>query len=254
MKTNLITNKKPEKKLIFRVKKSGGRNSSGRVTIRFRGGGTRKLVRLVDFGEEKLGKKGKIIAIEYDPHRTAFLGLIEYEDKSRRYILLPEGVKINDEIICDEKAELKFGNRMRLKYIPNGTQVYNIELEPLMGGKMIKSAGNFAVVTAQDDSYCLLKLPSGEIRKVPADCFASIGQVSHASHRFEKLKKAGSVRLKGRKPHVRGSAMNPCDHPHGGGQGKTPIGMPFPKTPWGKIAHGGRTRKPKWTDKLIIKR
>lgn len=254
MAKKILTKKEPEKRLLLPLKKTGGRNVSGRITVRHRGGGAKRMYRIVDFGQEKLGLKGKIIALEYDPNRTAFLALVEYQDGEKRYILAAEGMKVGDEIICSEKTEVRLGNRMKLKYIPIGTEVYNIELEPGRGGKLVRSAGACAKVVAQEEKYTLLEMPSKEIRKILGDCFASIGRLSHPEHRFEELRKAGRKRLKGWRPTVRGSAMNPCDHPHGGGEGRAPIGLKHPKTPWGKPALGVRTRKKKWTDKLIIKR
>lgn len=255
MSKEVLTKKEPEKKLLVPLKKKAGRGASGRITVRHRGGGVKRLYRLVDFGEEKLGIKGKVVAIEYDPNRTGYIALVEYEDGEKRYILAPHGISVGEEIICAEKAEIKVGNRMKLKYIPVGTQVYNIELEPGKGGKLVRSAGTSAKVLAQEPPYTHLEMPSKEIRKVFDECFASIGQVSHPEKRFEKIGKAGRKRLKGWRPTVRGTAMNPVDHPHGGGSGgKAPIGLPHPKTPWGKPARGVKTRKKKWTDKLIIKR
>jgi len=252
--TKLLTKKKPEKKLLLPLKKMGGRASSGRITVRHRGGGAKRLYRITDFGQEKLGIPGKIIALEYDPNRTAFLVLVEYQDKEKRYILAPKDLKIGDEIICAEKTEIKPGNRMKLKNIPVGTQVYNVELEPGKGGRLARGAGTSVAVIAQEEKFTHLEMPSKEIRKIYGDCFASIGQVSNPEHRFEEIGKAGRVRLKGKRPTVRGTAMNPCDHPHGGGEGRTPRGMKYPKTPWGKHALGVKTRKKKWTDKLIISR
>jgi len=236
------------------LKKRAGRGVSGRITVRHRGRGVKRLYRIIDFGQEKLGISAKVIALEYDPYRTAYLVLVEYQDGDRRYILAPYQLNVGDEIICNEAAEIKIGNRMKLKNIPVGTQVYNIELEPGKGGKMARSAGSTAKVLAREAGLTHLAMPSGEIRKVPQECFASIGQVSRPEHRFITIGKAGRVRLKGRRPQVRGTAMNPCDHPHGGGEGKTPIGLKYPKTPWGKPALGVKTRKKKWTDKYIVKR
>jgi len=250
----ILTKKEPEKKLIIFLKKKAGRASSGRITVRHRGGGVKRLYRIVDFGQEKLEIPGKVIALEYDPNRTAFLALVEYQDKDKRYILAPANIKVGDEIICSEKTEIKIGNRMKLKNIPIGTQVFNIELEPGLGGKLMRSAGTSAKVVAQEEKYTQMELPSKEIRRIRNECFASIGQVSHSEKRFEIIGKAGRKRLKGWRPTVRGTAMNPCDHPHGGGQGKSPIGMKYPKTPWGKPARGVKTRRKRWTDKLILKR
>jgi len=250
----ILTKKEPEKRLVSGLKKKAGRGSFGRITVWHKGGGVKRLYRLIEFGQEKLDKLAKVIALEYDPNRCAYLALIEYEDKERKYIIAPEGLKIGDEIIFSEKAPLVLGNRMKLKNIPIGTFVYNIELEPGRGGKITRSAGNSAQVLAQEQKYIHLKMPSGEIRKILAECFASIGQVSNSEHRFIKLRKAGTARLKGIRPTVRGSAMNPVDHLHGGGEGRTGIGLKHPKTPWEKPALGVKTRKKKWTDKLIIKR
>jgi len=250
----ILTKKKPEKKLLLSLKKKAGRSVSGRITVRHRGGGVKRLYRLIDFGQEKLGQKGKVIALEYDPNRTAYIALIEYGDGEKRYILAPKDLKVGDEIICQETAEIKIGNRMKLINVPVGAQIYNIELEPGKGGKIVRSAGTSAKVIAQEPPYTHLELPSKEIRKVPQQCFTSIGQVSHPEKRFEIIGKAGTRRLKGWRPTVRGTAMIPASHPHGGGEGKTPIGLKYPKTPWGKPAKGVKTRKKKWTEKLIIKR
>lgn len=250
----LLTKKEPEKKLLLSFKKKGGRTATGRITVRHRGGGVKRLYRIVDFGQEKLGIPGKVIALEYDPNRAAFLALIEYQDGGKRYILAPKDLKVGDEITCAEGAEIRIGNRTKLKNIPVGTQVFNIGLEPNKGGKLARGAGTSAKVLTQEPPFTHLEMPSGEIRKILKECYASVGQVSHPEKRFEKIGKAGRKRLKGWRPTVRGTAMNPPDHPHGGGEGKTPIGLKYPKTPWGKPALGVRTRKKKWTDKLIIKR
>lgn len=249
----ILTKKEPEKSLLVPLKKKAGRSGSGRITIRHRGGGVKRLYRIVDFGEEKLDIPAKVIALEYDPNRTAYIMLLEYEDSQKRYRIAPHGIKVGDSVICAQKAPIKIGNRMKLKNIPVGTQVYNIELQPRKGGQMVRGAGTAAVVLAKEGKYCHLEMPSGEVRKVLLECFASVGQVSHPEKRFEKLKKAGSKRRKGWRPTVRGTVMNPRDHPHGGGEGKAPIGLPHPKTPWGKPALGVKTRKRKWTDKYIIK-
>ncbi len=254
MKYKLLTKKEPEKKLLLFLKKRAGRAHSGRITVRHRGGGVKRLYRIVDFGQEKLGMPAKVLALEYDPYRTAFIMLLEYPDKEKRYQIAPQGIKIGDEIICHDKAEVKVGNRMKLKNIPVGTIVYNIEIEPGKGGKMVRGAGTGAKVLALEGKFVHLEMPSKEIRKVFQECFASIGQVSHPEKRFEKIKKAGRRRLKGWRPTVRGSAMIPPSHPHGGGEGKAPIGLKYPKTPWGKPALGVKTRRKKWTEKLIIKR
>jgi large subunit ribosomal protein L2 len=249
-----LTKKKPEKALLLSFKKRAGRSSSGRISVRHRGGGVKRLYRIIEFGQKKLDIKGKVVAIEYDPNRTAFLALIKYEDDTKAYILAPDKLNIDDHIICSEKAEIKIGNRMRLKNILAGTEIHNVEIQKDRGGKLVRSAGTSAKVMAHEGRYAHLEMASKEVRKVLGECFASIGQVSHPGKRFEKIGKAGRKRLKGWRPTVRGTAMNPPDHPHGGGTGKSPIGMKYPKTRWGRPARGVRTRKKKWTDKLIIKR
>ncbi len=251
----LLTKKKPEKKLLITLKRRAGRGNSGRITVRHKGGGgVKKQYRLIDFGQEKIDIPAKVVALEHDPYRTSFIALLEYEDGEKRYKLAPSGIKIGDKVICAEKAEIKPGNRMKLKNIPVGVMVYNIELVLGKGGKLVRSAGTAAKVLAQEGKYTHLEMPSKEIRMVPQDCYATVGAVSHPEWRYEIIGKAGRSRLKGIRPTVRGSAMNPCDHPHGGGEGKTPIGLKYPKTPWGKHALGVKTRKKRWTDKYIIQR
>ena len=250
----ILSKKEPEKKLLRPIRERAGRNITGRITIRHRGQRVKRMYRLIDFGQEKIGTPGKVIALEYDPNRTAYLALVEYQGGEKRYIISSVGLKTGDEIICAEKAEIKPGNRMKLKNIPVGTQVFNIELEVGKGGKLMRSAGTAAQILAQDEGFTNLEFTSGEVRKISGECFASIGQVSHPEKRFEIIGKAGSNRLKGWRPTVRGTAMNPCDHPHGGGGGKTPIGLKHPKTPWGKIARGVKTRRKKWTDRFILQR
>lgn len=252
----ILTKKKPEKSLLRPLKKTGGRGKSGRITVRHKGGGAKRLYRVIDFGQVKreLPVKAKVEAIEYDPNRTCYIALLIFQDGSKSYILAPQGAQKGDEIICGEKTPLTKGNRMKLVNIPVGTFVYNIELEPGKGGKIARSAGNSCQVLAQEGKYTHLKLPSSEVRKVLNRCFASIGELSKSHHRFEKIGKAGRSRWKGIRPTVRGTAMNPVSHPHGGGEGRSPIGLKYPKTPWGKPALGVKTRKKKWTDKLIIKR
>jgi large subunit ribosomal protein L2 len=250
----ILTKKKPEKGLLLTLKRRAGRARSGRITVRHKGGGVKRRYRLVDFGQEKLGIKAKVLSLEYDPYRTAFIMLLEYEDNEKRYRLAPNGIKVGSELICDNKAEIKIGNRTQLKDIPVGVMVYNIELIPGKGGKIARSAGNSVKVLAQEGKYTHLQMPSGEIRMAPQDCYATIGMVSHSEWKYETIGKAGRVRLKGKRPTVRGSAMNPCDHPHGGGEGRTPIGLKYPKTPWGKHALGVKTRKKRWTNKYIIQR
>jgi len=253
-KKRILSKKKPEKSLLLTLKKRAGRGKSGRITIRHRGGGVKRLYRIVDFGEERIDLPAKVIAIEYDPNRTAFLALLHYQDGQKRYRLAPHGLKAGDEIICAEKGKIKIGNRLKLKNIPVGIQIYNIEIMPGRGGKLVRGAGTAAKILAKEGKYCHLQLPSGEVRKILLEGFASIGQLSHPEKRFEKIRKAGTRRLKGWRPTVRGTVMNPRDHPHGGGEGKAPIGLKYPKTPWGKHALGVKTRRRRWTDKYIIRR
>lgn len=251
---NIFTKKEPEKNLLLSLKKRAGRGSSGRITVRHKGGGAKRLYRIIDFGEQKLNKRARVAAIEYDPNRTSFICLLEYEDGEKRYQICPFGLKVGDVLICAEKAEIKTGNRMELKNIPVGAQVYNIEIEPGKGGKLIRGAGTSARIIAQEGRYAHLVFPSSETRKIYSECYASIGQVSFPEHKFIKLGKAGATRHKGVRPRVRGVAMNPCDHPHGGGEGRSSIGLKHPKTPWGKPALGVKTKKKKWTNKFIIQR
>lgn len=251
-----LSKKRPEKKLIKYVRRNNGRSpSTGRITVRHHGGGVKQLYRMIEFSQTKMNEAAKVIALEYDPNRTAFIALIEYKDTARQYIIAPQNLKIDDEIIFADAAELKVGNRMKLKNIPVGTAVYNVEFEPGRGGKTVRSAGSSAQVLAHDEKYANLKMPSSEIRKFLGECFATIGMVSNPENRFYRVGKAGKNRHKGIRPAVRGSAMNPVDHPHGGGEGRQPIGLKYPKTPWGKHALGVKTRgKKKWSNKLIIQR
>ena len=254
MSKRVLTKKRPEKGLTKALRKKGGRNRQGRITVRHRGGGAKRRYRIIEFGQEKLNVAAKVVAIEYDPNRTCDIALLEYEDKEKKYIVAPDGIKVGDEIVFAEKTALKTGNRMFLKNIPVGTIVHNIELMPGHGGKIARSAGSGAQVMAHEGKYTNLKMPSTEVRKVPTECFASIGQLGNQEHRFHQIGKAGANRRRGIRPTVRGSAMNPVDHPHGGGEGKAPIGLKHPKTPWGKPALGVKTRRKKWTNKLIIQR
>ncbi len=252
---SILTKKKPERRLLKPLKKKAGRSRTGRITVRHKGGGAKRLYRVIEFGQEKLNLKAKVIALEYDPNRTAFLALLEYPDKEKKYIIAPHNLKVGNEIIFSEKGPLVVGNRMKLKNIPIGTVVHNIELEPGRGGKMVRGAGTGAAILAHENEFCHLKMPSSEIRKISGECFASIGEVSCPEHRFVKIGKAGRSRHKGIRPTVRGSAMAAGDHPHGGGEGRSPIGLKHPKTPWGKPARGVKTRKKrKKSDKFIIKR
>jgi large subunit ribosomal protein L2 len=251
-----LSKKGPEKSLLKYVKRNVGRSkSSGRITVRHKGGGVKKYYRVIEFSQTKMNLPAKVTALEYDPNRTAFIALIEYADKTKQYIIAPQNLKIGNEIIFSESAALNPGNRIKLKNAPVGTAVYNIELEPGKGGKIVRSAGSSAQLLAHDGDHINLKMPSTEIRRFSGECFASIGMVSNPENRFYRVGKAGKSRLKGRRPHVRGSAMNPVDHPHGGGEGRQPIGLKHPKTPWGKPAYGVKTRKKKkWSNKLIISR
>ena len=249
-----ITKKKPEKSLLVPLKKKAGRNSQGRITVRHRGGGAKRMLRIIDFKRDKIGVPGRVAAIEYDPNRSARIALIYYADGEKRYILLPVGLKVGDAIKSGPDADIKPGNTLPLRFIPSGTQIHNIELQKGRGGKLVRSAGMAAQLVAKEGKYALLRLPSGESRRVHYECSATIGQVGHVEHQGIKLGKAGRKRWLGWRPAVRGSAMNPNDHPHGGGEGRSPIGLPGPKTPWGKPALGYKTRKSKASDKMIVRR
>jgi len=251
-----LTKKKPEKKLKKRLKKYAGRNAQGRITVRHQGGGAKKIYRQVDFTRNRFEQEAEVLALEYDPNRTGFIALIRYTDGQKSYILAPQGLKNGEKIISSRgKTEIKPGNRLPLKYIPAGLTVYNVELNPGQGGRIVRSAGAGAVLQSFDEKYANLKMPSTEIRRVPKDCLATIGQVSNVDKKNIRIGKAGRVRHQGIRPTVRGKAMNPCDHPHGGGEGSQPIGLKHPKTPWGKPAIGKITRKKgKKSDRLIIKK
>jgi large subunit ribosomal protein L2 len=249
-----ITKKKPEKSLTTTKKEHAGRNNRGKVTVRHRGGGHRRKLRIIDFKRDKTGVPGTVVSIEYDPNRTSRIALISYRDGDKRYILAPAGLQVGQAIQAGPGADIKIGNALPLRNMPSGTQVHNIELIPARGGQIVRSAGSSAQLMAKEEKYCLLRLPSGEMRRVPADCMATVGQVSNVEHGLIKLGKAGRARWLGRRPTVRGSAMTPRDHPHGGGEGKAPIGHPGPKTPWGKPTLGYRTRGKKPSDKYIVRR
>ncbi len=250
-----ITKEKPEKSLLLPLKKKGGRNSQGKITVRQRGGGAKRRLRIIDFKRNKLNVPGRVAAIEYDPNRSARIALIYYADGEKRYILAPLELNVGDTIKSGSEAEIKPGHSLPMKQIPGGTQLHNIELEKGRGGQLVRSAGGTAQLMAKEGDYALVRLPSGEMRRIRSECSATIGQLGNIDHRSIKLGKAGRKRWIGRRPEVRGSAMNPVDHPHGGGEGKCPIGMPGPKTPWGKPALGYRTRKSKKaSDRMIIKR
>ena len=244
----------PEKSLLEPLKKTSGRTSYGRITVRHHGGGNRKKYRIIDFKRTKTGA-ATVLTLEYDPNRSAHIALIQYEDGVKNYILAPEGLKVGDVVESGAGVDIKVGNALPLANIPVGTFIHNVELYPGRGGQLARAAGNAAQLMAKEGVYALLRLPSGEQRNVPALCMATVGTVSNADHINVKLGKAGRVRHMGVRPTVRGSVMNPCDHPHGGGEGKSPIGRPGPVTPWGKPALGYKTRaKHKRSDKLIVKR
>lgn len=250
-----ITKDTPEKSLLVPLKKQAGRNNQGRITVRHRGGGVKRKLRTIDFKRDKSGIPGRVAAIEYDPNRSARIALIYYVDGEKRYILAPIGLNIGDTIMAGSDAEIKPGNVLPLNLIPSGTLIHNIELEKGKGGQLVRSAGSVAQLMAKEGAYALVRLASGEMRRIRGDCLATIGQVGNVDHKSIMLGKAGRKRLMGWRPTVRGSAMSPRDHPHGGGEGKCPIGLPGPKTPWGKPTRGYRTRKKsKGSDKLIVKR
>ena len=250
-----ITKKEPEKSLVVRVKNNAGRNSYGKITVRHQGGGSKKLYRIVDFKRNKDDIPAKVVGIEYDPNRSANIALLAYADGEKRYILAPEGLKDGDVVMSGEKAEVRLGNCLPLRNIPIGSAIHNIELKPGKGGQMVRSAGTVAQLMAKEGKYATLRLPSGEMRMVPIDCRATIGTVGNGDHELIKIGKAGRTRHMGIRPTVRGSVMNPNDHPHGGGEGRAPIGRPGPVTPWGKPALGLKTRKnKKASSKLIIRR
>ncbi|RLI32397.1 50S ribosomal protein L2 [Candidatus Bathyarchaeota archaeon] len=249
-----ITKGKPEKSLLLPLKKKAGRNSRGKITVRHRGGGAKQRLRIIDFKRDKVGVPGRVAAIEYDPNRSARIALIHYADGAKRYILAPLELNVGNTIMSGSDAEVKPGNTLPLKLIPTGTLIHNIELERGRGGQLVRSAGTAAQLMVKEGEYALVRLPSGEMRRIRSDCLATIGQLGNIDHQNIKLGKAGRKRWLGWRPTVRGSAMSPRDHPHGGGEGRSPIGMPGPKTPWGKPALGYRTRKPKASDKLIVKR
>jgi large subunit ribosomal protein L2 len=249
-----ITKNHPEKSLLKPLKKKAGRNNQGRITVRHRGSGAKRQLRIIDFKRDKEGVIGRVVSIEYDPNRSANIALIHYADGDKRYILSPQGLNIGDSIKADQDAEVKAGNAMPLSRIPGGTIIHNIEMEKGRGAKMVRSAGGAAQLMAKEGEFTLIRLPSGEMRRIRSECMATIGQVGNVDHQNIKLGKAGRKRWLGWRPQVRGSAMNPKDHPHGGGEGRSPVGMSGPKTPWGKPALGYKTRKSKNLDKLIVKR
>ena len=245
----------PERSLLEPMKTTAGRNNTGRITVRHHGGGNRTKYRVIDFKRNKLDVPATVMTLEYDPNRTAFIALIQYEDGEKSYIIAPDGLKVGYIVMNGPNADIKPGNALPISAIPVGTVIHNIELYPGKGGQLVRSAGNFAQLIAKEGEYGLVRLPSGELRNVPLNCYATIGQVSNVDHDNVKIGKAGKKRHMGWRPTVRGSVMNPVDHPHGGGEGKSPVGRPGPVTPWGKPALGYKTRsKHKASDKFIVRR
>ncbi len=246
---------KPERSLLEPKKKTAGRNSYGRITVRHHGGGERKKYRVIDFKRDKTGMNAKVLTLEYDPNRSAHIALVQYEDGEKRYIIAPNGLNVGDTVRAGADADIKPGNALPLMNIPVGTFIHNIELYPGKGAQLVRSAGNMAQLMGRENDKVLVRLPSGEMRYVPANCMATVGQVGNIDHENVHLGKAGRKRHMGVRPTVRGSVMNPNDHPHGGGEGKSPVGRPSPVTPWGKPTMGYKTRKKKnRTDKFIVKR
>jgi len=250
-----ITKSTPERSLVVAIKKNSGRNNQGKITVRHRGGGAKMKYRIIDFKRNKDGVPAKVASIEYDPNRTANIALLQYADGEKKYILAPVGLKVGSILTSGPDAEIKTGNALPLINIPVGSQVHNIEMKPGKGGQLVRSAGNVAQLMAKEGKFATLRLPSGEMRMVPSDCRATIGQVGNVDHELITIGKAGRKRHMGIRPTVRGSVMNPCDHPHGGGEGKSPIGRPSPMTPWGKPALGLKTRKKnKHSNKYIVRK
>ncbi len=249
-----ITKDRPEKSLLKPLKKQAGRNNRGKITVRHRGGGAKRRLRVIDFRRDKTDIPGRVAAIEYDPNRSARIALIFYADGEKRYILAPVGLNVGDTVMSGSNAEIKPGNALPMRSMPTGTQIHNIEMQKGKGGQLVRSAGGSAQLMVKEGEYALIRLPSGEIRRVRSECLATVGQIGNVEHQNISLGKAGRRRYMGWRPTVRGSAMTPRDHPHGGGEGRAPIGMPGPKTPWGKPALGYKTRKPKASDRMIVKR
>ncbi|MDD3999937.1 MAG: 50S ribosomal protein L2 [Bacilli bacterium] len=250
-----ITTNTPEKSLLEPLKKKGGRNNLGKITVRHQGGGNKRKYRIIDFKRNKDGIVGRVATIEYDPNRSAFIALINYADGEKRYILAPKGLKVGQEIMSGDGSDIKIGNALELIKIPVGTFIHNIELNPGHGGQLVRSAGTSAQILSREDKYVIIRLASGEVRKINSNCRATIGEVGNSDHELVNIGKAGRTRKLGVRPTVRGSAMNPNDHPHGGGEGRSPIGRKAPMTPWGKIAMGVKTRNPKKkSSNLIVRR
>ena len=250
---DMVTKKKPERSLLAPIRKKGGRNNTGRITCRHKGGGHKRRLRIIDFKRDKFGIPAKVVAIEYDPNRSARIALLVYKDGEKRYILSPQKLKVGTVLFSGADADIKIGNAMPLKNIPVGTIIHNVELKKGKGAQMVRSAGGFAQLVARDKNYAQIKLPSSEVRMVRVECMATIGSVSNPEHEIISMGKAGRSRWLGKRPSVRGVVMNPVDHPHGGGEGRSSGGR-HPCTPWGKITRGKKTRKNKATDKYIVKR
>ncbi|MBE6915771.1 MAG: 50S ribosomal protein L2 [Ruminococcaceae bacterium] len=252
---SVLSKVKPEKSLLENLNKSAGRNSYGRITVRHRGGGNKRKYRIIDFKRDKMNIPATVKTLEYDPNRGAFIALVEYQDGEKRYIIAPHGLQVGDTVVSGPDADIKAGNALPIVNIPVGTVIHNIELNPGRGAQFVRGAGNAAQLMAKEDGMALVRLPSGELRKFRLNCMATIGQVSNLDHENVQVGKAGRKRHMGIRPTVRGSVMNPCDHPHGGGEGKSPIGRPGPVTPWGKPTLGYKTRKKKnLSDKFIVRR
>jgi large subunit ribosomal protein L2 len=249
-----ITKKRPEKSLLAPLTKKAGRNNQGRISVRHRGGGHKRRLRVIDFKRDKTGVPGKVAAIEYDPNRSARIALIHYVDGEKRYIIWPVGLAVGDTVGAGPQAEIKPGNALPLRNIPAGNTVHNLELQKGHGAQLARGAGCAAQIMAREEDYVMVRLPSGEVRRIHADCMATVGQVGNVEHDQIKLGRAGRRRNLGRRPKVRGTVMNPRDHPHGGGEGRSPIGLPGPKTPWGKPTLGYRTRRRKDSNKYIVRR
>ena len=252
---SVLSKVEPERSLLEPMKKASGRNNTGRITVRHHGGGNRTKYRVIDFKRSKLDIPATVLTLEYDPNRSAFIALIQYEDGVKSYIIAPDGLKVGDTVIAGATADIKPGNALPFANIPVGTIIHNIELYPGHGAQLVRSAGNMAQLMAKENGYALVRLPSGEMRNIPLNCMATIGQASNLDHENVNIGKAGRTRHMGVRPTVRGSVMNPCDHPHGGGEGRAPVGRPGPVTPWGKPALGLKTRKHhNRSDKFIVKR
>lgn len=249
-----INRKRPEKNLVGFRKSTGGRNNRGKMTVRFRGGGHKRLYRFVDFRRDKWDIPARVAAVEYDPNRSARIALLHYRDGEKRYILAPQDIRLGDEVMAGENAEIRVGNALPLVRIPVGTLIHNIELKKGKGGQLARSAGSAAQLIAKEDAYVQIRMMSGEMRRIHGQCMATVGQVGNLDHENIAVGKAGRSRWLGRRPHVRGAAMNPVDHPHGGGEGKAGQGNPHPVSPWGQLAKGYKTRRRKYTDRFIMKR